>query len=73
MDNMLKQQALISESVYFGKWDHDTTPDFGAAVQDVKDRQHVLFDFLSAVAAPFHNPIANPAKKDMRIVLLDYL
>jgi hypothetical protein len=76
LDTMTIQQAreemqtLIAQSLYFGRWDHNTVPNIRVAVQDVKDRQHGLFDFLSAVAAPFHNPTASSAKKDMRIVLL---
>jgi hypothetical protein len=33
-----EMQALVSESVYFGKWDHNTAPNIRAAVQDIKDR-----------------------------------
>jgi hypothetical protein len=65
-----EMQALISESVYFGKWDHNTSPNLRAAIQDVKDRQHTLFDFLSAITAPFYDPTSSPAKKDIRIVLI---
>jgi hypothetical protein len=65
-----EMQALVSESVYFGKWDHNTAPNIRAAVQDIKDRQHVLFDFLSAITTPFNNPASNLAKRDMRIAIL---
>jgi hypothetical protein len=30
----------------------------------------MLFDFLAAITAPFHDPTSSPAKKDTRIVLL---
>jgi hypothetical protein len=65
-----EMQILMAESLYFGKWDHNVTPDIRAAIRDVKDRQHILFDFLAAITAPFHDPTSSPAKKDTRIVLL---
>jgi hypothetical protein len=65
-----EMQILMAESLYFGKWDHNVSPDIRAAIRDVKDRQHMLFDFLAAITAPFHDPTSSPAKKDTRIVLL---
>jgi len=64
-----EMKALIADSPFFGKWDHTIRPDIRTAIQHVKSTHHTLFDFLSAIAAPFHSK-STKTSQERRVVIL---